>query len=66
MGTRVHHVDLSVRDIAAAEPLYDLVLTHIGYAPGKRYPNGGGEAQSSLWNLDRYQRNQRAQCHARA
>jgi catechol 2,3-dioxygenase-like lactoylglutathione lyase family enzyme len=43
MGARVHHVDLSVRNIAAAEPLYDLVLQHAGYAPGKRYPNGGGE-----------------------
>lgn len=39
----MHHVDLSVRDIAAAEPLYDLVLTHIGYTRGKRYPRGGGE-----------------------
>lgn len=43
MGGRVHHVDLSVRSIAAAEPLYELVLTHVGYAKGKRYPGGGGE-----------------------
>lgn len=43
MVGRVHHVDLSVRSIAAAEPLYDLFLTHAGYTPGKRYPNGGGE-----------------------
>lgn len=46
MGARIHHVDLSVRNIAAAEPLYDLVLTHAGYTRGKRYPNGGGE-----WDL---------------
>jgi glyoxylase I family protein len=46
MGGRVHHVDLSVRNIAAAEPLYDLVLTHAGYERGKRYPGGGGE-----WNI---------------
>lgn len=43
MGARVHHVDLSIRDIAAAEPLYDLVLTHMGYAKGQPYPQGGGE-----------------------
>jgi catechol 2,3-dioxygenase-like lactoylglutathione lyase family enzyme len=46
MRGRVHHIDLSLRDIAAAEPLYDLVLTHIGYRQGKRYPRGGGE-----WDL---------------
>lgn len=46
MVARVHHVDLSLRDIAAAEPLYDLVLTHIGYVKGKPYPGGGGE-----WDL---------------
>ena len=46
MRSRVHHVDLSIRDIAAAEPLYDLVLTHIGYVKGKPYPDGGGE-----WDL---------------
>lgn len=44
--SRVHHVDLSIRNIAAAEPLYDLVLTHIGYVRGKPYPQGGGE-----WDL---------------
>ena len=33
--SRVHHVDLSIRDVAAAGPLYDLVLTHIGYVKGK-------------------------------
>ena len=43
---RVHHVDLSIRNIAAAEPLYDLVLAHIGYVKGKPYPDGGGE-----WDL---------------
>lgn len=43
MGARVHHVDLSLRDIAAAEPFYDLVLTHIGYRKGKPYRRGGGE-----------------------
>ena len=43
MRGRVHHVDLSIRDIAKAEPLYDLVLTHIGYVKGKPYPDGGGE-----------------------
>lgn len=43
---RVHHVDLTVADIAASEPLFDLVLTHIGYRRGKPYPNGGGE-----WDL---------------
>src|SRR5579871_693575 len=43
---RVHHVDLSVADMDAAEPLYDLVLSHIGYRRGKAYPNGGGE-----WDL---------------
>jgi glyoxylase I family protein len=43
MPGRVHHVDLSLRDIAAAEPLYDLVLTHMGYVRGKPYPQGGGE-----------------------
>ncbi len=46
MGARVHHVDLSIRNIAAAEPLYDLVLRHIGYVKGKPYPDGGGE-----WDL---------------
>ena len=46
MRGRVHHVDLSIRDIAKAEPLYDLVLTHIGYVKGKPYPDGGGE-----WDL---------------
>lgn len=46
MGTRVHHVDLSIRNIEAAEPLYDLVLTHLGYVKGKPYPDGGGE-----WDL---------------
>ena len=46
MGARVHHVDLSIRNIAAAEPLYDLVLTHMGYRKGKPYPRGGGE-----WDL---------------
>lgn len=46
MISRVHHVDLSIRNIAAAEPLYDLVLTHIGYVKGKPYPDGGGE-----WDL---------------
>jgi glyoxylase I family protein len=46
MAARVHHVDLSIRNIAAAEPLYDLVLAHIGYVKGEPYPNGGGE-----WNL---------------
>jgi len=46
MPARVHHVDLSLRNIAAAEPLYDLVLTHIGYIKGKPYPDGGGE-----WDL---------------
>jgi catechol 2,3-dioxygenase-like lactoylglutathione lyase family enzyme len=46
MGARVHHVDLSIRNIAAAEPLYDLVLTHMGYTKGKPYPRGGGE-----WDL---------------
>ncbi len=46
MGSRVHHVDLSIRNIAAAEPLYDLVLTHMGYVKGKPYPDGGGE-----WDL---------------
>lgn len=46
MRGRVHHVDLSLRHIAEAEPLYDLVLTHIGYRRGKPYPNGGGE-----WDL---------------
>ena len=46
MRSRVHHVDLSIRDIAKAEPLYDLVLTHIGYVKGKPYPDGGGE-----WDL---------------
>ena len=30
----------------AAEPLYDLVLTHLGYAKGKPYPRGGG-----VWDL---------------
>ena len=39
----IHHVDLSLRNVAEAEPLYDLVLTHFGYAKGKRYPGGGGE-----------------------
>lgn len=43
MPGRVHHVDLSLRNIAAAEPLYDLVLTHMGYVKGKPYPDGGGE-----------------------
>lgn len=43
MLSRVHHVDLSIRNIAAAEPLYDLVLTHMGYRKGKPYPQGGGE-----------------------
>jgi len=43
MRSRVHHVDLSVRNITAAEPLYDLVLTHVGYVKGKPYPDGGGE-----------------------
>jgi glyoxylase I family protein len=43
MPGRVHHVDLSLRDVAAAEPLYDLVLTHMGYVKGKPYPQGGGE-----------------------
>lgn len=43
MPGRVHHVDLSLRNIAAAEPLYDLVLTHMGYRKGKPYPQGGGE-----------------------
>jgi catechol 2,3-dioxygenase-like lactoylglutathione lyase family enzyme len=46
MGAGIHHVDLSIRNITAAEPLYDLVLTHLGYAKGKPYPEGGGE-----WNL---------------
>jgi catechol 2,3-dioxygenase-like lactoylglutathione lyase family enzyme len=46
MGARVHHVDLSIRNVAAAEPLYDLVLTHMGYVKGKPYPDGGGE-----WDL---------------
>jgi len=46
MHARVHHVDLSIRDIAAAEPLYDLILTHMGYQKGKPYPDGGGE-----WDL---------------
>lgn len=46
MGTRVHHIDLSIHNIAAAEPLYDLVLAHIGYRKGKPYPDGGGE-----WDL---------------
>lgn len=46
MSARVHHVDLSIRNLAAAEPLYDLVLTHIGYVKGKPYPDGGGE-----WDL---------------
>ncbi|HPI50165.1 MAG TPA: VOC family protein [Hyphomonadaceae bacterium] len=46
MRGQVHHVDLSIRDIAKAEPLYDLVLTHIGYVKGKPYPDGGGE-----WDL---------------
>ena len=46
MTARVHHVDLSIRNIAAAEPLYDLVLTHIGYVKVQPYPQGGGE-----WNL---------------
>ena len=46
MGARVHHVDLSIRNVAAAEPLYDLVLTQIGYVKGKPYPDGGGE-----WDL---------------
>ena len=43
MRSRVHHVDLSIINIADAEPLYDLVLTHIGYVKGKPYPGGGGE-----------------------
>jgi glyoxylase I family protein len=43
MLSRVHHVDLSIRNIAAAEPLYDLILTHMGYVKGKPYPQGGGE-----------------------
>ena len=47
MRNRVHHVDLSIRDVAAAEPLYDLVLTHVGYVKGQPYPGGGGE-----WDLD--------------
>lgn len=47
MGGRVHHVDLSVRNIIAAHPLYDLFLTHAGYSRGKSYPNGGGE-----WDMD--------------
>jgi glyoxylase I family protein len=47
MGARVHHVDLSVRDVAAAEPLYDLVLTHLGYVKGAPYPQGGGEWDAS-------------------
>lgn len=46
MGARVHHVDLSIRNIEAAEPLYDLVLTHMGYVKGKPYSDGGGE-----WDL---------------
>lgn len=46
MGARVHHVDLSIRNIAAATPLYDLVLGHMGYVRGKSYPDGGGE-----WDL---------------
>lgn len=46
MLARVHHVDLSIHDIAAAEPLYDLILTHMGYVKGKPYPDGGGE-----WDL---------------
>lgn len=46
MGARIHHVDLSIRDIAAAEPFYELVLGHIGYRKGKPYPRGGGE-----WDL---------------
>lgn len=43
MPGRVHHVDLSLRDIAAAELLDDLVLTHMGYVKGKPYSQGGGE-----------------------
>ncbi len=43
MPGRVHHVDLSLRNIGAAEPLYEPVLTHMGYIKGKPYPDGGGE-----------------------
>jgi hypothetical protein len=46
MGARVHHIDLSVRNLCDAQPLYELVLGHIGYVKGKTYPDGGGE-----WDL---------------
>jgi hypothetical protein len=39
----IHHVDLSLRNVADAEPLYDLVLTHFGYSRSKRYPACGGK-----------------------
>ena len=37
IGARVHHVDLSVSDVAAAEPLYDLVGPH-RLREGRSYP----------------------------
>jgi catechol 2,3-dioxygenase-like lactoylglutathione lyase family enzyme len=41
----MHHVDLTVSDVAQARPLYDLVLTHVGFTS-----KGAGEDWAG-WGL---------------
>lgn len=37
----VHHIDLSVTDLARARPFYERVLTFMGYQVGEIYPERG-------------------------
>ena len=39
----IHHIDLTVSDPKASYPLYDLVLTFLGYERGKVNADGGTE-----------------------
>lgn len=43
MRGRMHHLDLTVSDPDKARPLYDLVLTHMGYRETDRKADGGTE-----------------------
>lgn len=40
MRGRIHHLDLTVSDCAAARPFYELFLTHLGYVVGKTHADG--------------------------
>ncbi len=43
MRGRIHHLDLTVSNPEKSRPLYDLVLTHMGYREVDRKADGGTE-----------------------